>query len=508
MRPPTRILALTTALALAAVAAPAAGATQPRSGLDRFVHQHVNWTKCQLGPDDEVGKELDAAGARCADITVPVDYANPDGRTMTVAISRLEGSDRRHRVGALFLNSGGPAGTAVDMPLSISQAMGRVAERYDLIGMDPRFVGRSTPLDCGWPVGSMIMSAGVDRAGFEHAVGISRDLAERCGRTEADVLPFVTTRNTARDMDLIRAVLGERKLSYLGYSYGSYLGAVYAELFPRRVDRFVLDGPIDPDSYSARLLEQSGPANEEALAAWAGWAAERDATYHLGDTQADVLTAVHATIAAAAERPLRIGEYRVGADFLPTLYFALLGSDLNGPRDVLARATRVFVDAVGQGAAEPTDELSAMLEFMLTDSESALASVQAAIICGDSAQPGGDVEQMWRRIEGERARLPFAAPLVHNVNPCDFWPTAPREPLTRVDTNVSALIVASTGDPRTIYPNAAELRDALSSRSRVVSVPGNHHGVYAEYGNACADATVNSYLASGRLPRRDVVCGR
>lgn len=514
LRNPIVLLATAAVLATIPIATTAAttAATSPSAktnhgGLGRFVHQRLDWKKCQQGPDDETGKELDAAGARCADVTVPLDYTRPYGRTITVAISRIKATDSKRRVGVLTLNSGGPAGTAVDMPPFVGPAMGKLAKRYDLVGMDPRFVGRSTPLDCGWPVGTMLTSAGLDRADFDRSVTFGRDLADRCGRSEdADLLPFASTRNTARDLDLVRAVLGERQLSYLGYSYGTYLGAVYAELFPRRVDRMVLDGPIDPATYTGRLLGPTGPANEKALADWAAWAAARDTTYHLGNTRAEVLRGVAEVIAAADASPLRIGDYRVDVNQLPMLFFALLGSDQDGQRDVLARAARVFADAAEHGSAEPTEELAEDLRFLTTDEGSATASVQAAIICADAATPGADVERAWRRIERERKAMPFAAPLVHNVNACDFWPVSPREPLTRVNTDVKAMIVAATGDPRTIYPNAAALRRKLAHRSRVVTLEANQHGLYGEYGNACVDAAVNAYLATGRLPRRDVTC--
>lgn len=507
MRLPTYvgIAALTGA---AMLAGPAAHAAPGVSSPDRYAHQKPAWKKCQLNAGDQVGKELDEAGAQCADVTVPLDYSRPDGPRITVAISRLPATDSKRRIGAMVLNSGGPGGPGIDMPPGIKDAMGKVGERYDLIGMDPRFVGRSTPLDCGWPTGSMIRSAGLDRADFDRSVALARDLADRCGRNAGDVLPYVSTRNTARDIDLIRRVLGERKMSYLGYSYGSYLGAVYAEMYPHRVDRLVLDGPIDPDMYSPRLLQQSGPANEQALADWATWTAARDATYGLGSTQAEVLATVHGLFATAKREPLHVGDHRLDVNILPTVFFSMLGSDLDPVRAELAKAARVFADAAEEGSAEPTESLDAALTFLLTADGSQYGSVQAAILCGDVASPDGEVEEYWRDIERDRAAMPYASPVVHNLNPCEFWPNAPREQPTRVRTHVPALIVAATGDPRTVYANAGALQDKLSG-SRVVTVPNaNHHGVYGEYGNACADATVNAYLAGGDLPKRDLTCER
>jgi len=163
-----------------------------------------------------------------------LNYDDPGGRTITVAISRIRATDTDHRVGALLLNGGGPGGQTIGDPPWIRASMKQVGERYDVVGVDPRFVGRSTPLDCHWPTGSFVRGPGADRAGFDRATALAKDLADRCRTYESDVLPYVTSRNTARDMDVIRAALGERKISYLGYSYGSYLGQVYATMFPLR----------------------------------------------------------------------------------------------------------------------------------------------------------------------------------------------------------------------------------------------------------------------------------
>ncbi|MFE7357274.1 hypothetical protein ACFU8Q_30040 [Streptomyces sp. NPDC057543] len=142
--------------ACAAMLAATATTTAAPDSFARFHGQHVDWHACALGAGDEVGQKLDAAGADCTDITVPLDYADPGGRTITVAISRLKATDTAHRVGPLLLNDGGPAGPSLHVPLTKSEVMGEVADRYDLIGMDPRFVGRSTPLDCGWDLGSAL----------------------------------------------------------------------------------------------------------------------------------------------------------------------------------------------------------------------------------------------------------------------------------------------------------------------------------------------------------------
>ncbi|GCB48998.1 hypothetical protein SNL152K_6328 [Streptomyces sp. NL15-2K] len=491
------------ALAIGAAALPAA-ATEP-VGLGRYYAQRIDWHDCALGPDDTTGRKLDAAGARCADLTVPLDYTDPGGRTITVALSRLPATDPAHRVGPLLLNDGGPGGPSLGMPLTVGAAMGKVARKYDLIGMDPRFVGRSTPLDCGWDIGQPVFSAGHDRASFKRSVALQRDLAERCRRTNGDVLPYVTTRNTARDMDVVRAALGAKRISYLGYSYGSYLGEVYTQMFPGRTDRVVLDGVIDPGRYSPTLLAGTEPANERSLRAWAAWTAARDAWYGLGDTAGAVLATVDRIQRAAAEEPLRVGDFRVDEHFVPVVFFAGLASDLDERRARLATTTQVLARAADRDpAVRPGPELAELLEFMTTKAGSQVGSVQTAIICGDVAERRG-IDSYWRAVQASRVAYPLAGPLANNISACEFW-DRPAEAPTVLDNDVPALLVSATGDPRTIHAGAVRIRDQWS-RSRLITLPGAiQHGVYGEYGNACADRQVNVYLDTGKLPSRDLTC--
>ncbi|MFI6382858.1 alpha/beta fold hydrolase [Streptomyces sp. NPDC050658] len=474
------------------------------SGLGRYYGQSIDWHDCARGPDDTTGRKLDDAGARCADLTVPLDYTDPGGRTLTVAVSRLRATDRAHRVGPLLLNNGGPGGPSLDMPLTVGETMGKVAGKYDLIGMDPRFVGRSTPLDCGWDVGSMIVSAGDDKASYRRTVARQRDLAERCRRTNGDVLPHVSTRNTARDMDVVRAALGAERISYLGYSYGSYLGEVYTKLFPGRTDRMVLDGVIDPARYKQTLLADATGANERALHAWAAWTAARDKTYGLGDTTKEVLASVRRTQSAAAEKPLSVGKFSVDEHVVPLVYFAGLGGDRDDRRAELAAEARTLARAADREPVEPGEVLAGFLEAMTTGAGSQQGSVQAAILCGDVATRRG-TDSYWRDIEAARDTAPFAAPLTHDINACEFW-DRPAEAPTVIDNDVPALLVNATGDTRTTYAGARRMR-AQWSKSRLITLPGAlQHGVYSDYGNACTDRRVNTYLDTGKLPERDLTC--
>ncbi|WP_344260169.1 alpha/beta fold hydrolase [Streptomyces sodiiphilus] len=483
-----------------------AGHTDASDGaLKRFHEQPLHWQSCALGPDDELGKALDESGARCADVTVPLDYSDPEGRTITVAVARREATaDAGRRLGPLLLNGGGPGGTGIDMILPGGGAS-EVADRFDLIGMDPRFVGRSTPLDCEWPVGSWIEAPGKSRADFRRSAARMRDLAERCARTEGDVMPHATTRNTARDMDVIRAALGAERISYLGYSYGTYLGQVYTQLFPGRTDRVVLDGVIDPADYSPRLLQGTAEANEKALRDWAQWAAERDSEWGLGASRKEVLATVHRIVRASAKKPLRIGEtYRVDHHTVPVLLFILLSSDRDEARAALAGSVQVMAEAAERKPVEPTPVLDEVLNFTVTGAASHYGSVQAAIVCGDVAAPR-DLNVYWRDIQRSRAKAPLFGPLTNNVSPCAFGPSPVEKP-TVIDNDIPALLVSATGDTRTVHPGALAVRDMWPS-SRLITLEGaNHHGVYGEYGSECVDGQVEDYLISGELPDRDTVC--
>ncbi|GAA2729054.1 alpha/beta hydrolase [Actinocorallia aurantiaca] len=505
-KPFRRLAALAAALAMAASGAAAlATADDPSPGLTAYYDQHVTWTGCRQGSDDETGADLDRAGARCAKVTVPLDYTRPAGRTIEIAVSRLPAADPSRRIGVLVLNQGGPAEPTLSMPLQTREYMDGTAARYDLVGVDPRFVGRSEPIDCGWPTGIWIRSAGTDRAGFDRQVAFQKDLAERCSRRHGDVLPYATTRNTARDMDVVRAVLGERRISYLGYSYGAYLGAVYTQMFPGRTDRVVLDSAGDPSRYSPRLYQGGEPALEQALDAWASWAAARHRDYGLGATRNAVLATVQRIVKAAAKRPLRVGSYELDEHVVPYLISGGVGSDRTEARAAFSETVKVLDRAARRITVAPPAQLEGRLRFILDGASSQYGSPAAAIICGDVAAPH-DPEVYWRDIQHNRDRHPLFGPIADNISPCAFWPEPPRESPTTIANDAEALIVSATGDTATTYRGSRALHRSMTG-SRLLTLDETiAHGVYGEYGDACVDGKVNAYLESGRLPNGNPTC--
>ncbi|MEU0571928.1 alpha/beta hydrolase [Nonomuraea sp. NPDC005983] len=498
-----------TLMAGMAVAGQASAGVTGDAGTDgpaRFHHQTLNWHGCKTGPNDGTGEELDAAGAQCAEVTVPLDHRRPQGRTISVAISRIKATDPAKRRGVLLINPGGPGGRGLQRAL-LGKFMPAVAARYDLIGMDPRFVGRSTPIHCRWTTDTFTRSAGPTRRTFNESVALMKELAAGCVRGNRDLLPYATTRNTARDMDVIRAALGEPKLSYLGYSYGTYLGAVYTQMFGARADRVVLDSAVDPDVYGPDLLSGNGPAITAALKHWSSWAAAHDAEYGLGATEAEVLATVERVNQAATRRPLRVGEYRIDAHHVPYLLFIRLYDDSAEAYAGFAAEVQVLADAARGDAVTVPASLKETLDGLLTGSGAAEDRAGTPILCADRAV-SRDLETYFRDIQAHRADEPLFGPMTRNISPCAFWPTTPVEAPTTIGNDAPMLIVGADGDPVTPYPGHRAMHRALTG-SRMITLRGAfRHGAYLAAGNACVDTTVNRYLVDGVLPDGDTTCDK
>ncbi|MFI5782262.1 alpha/beta hydrolase [Nocardia sp. NPDC051570] len=467
----------------------------PAGDLDRFSRQHLDWHVC--GDD-----ALDKAGAQCTEVTVPLNYVEPQGRTITVAISRLSATDPAKRRGIMLTNPGGPGAPGLGLPLYLAEAMAPdVRDRYDLIGMDPRGIGRSAPVHCGWPIGLGLQSAGVDLESFGESVATQADLAARCQTAEHDKLPYITTRNTARDMDVIRGALGEQKISYLGGSYGTYLGAVYTQMFGDRTDRVVLDSAIDPRRYPVGLMQDIGAPDEAALDAWADRTAARHDEYRLGVTRAEVRATVTTLIRQAARTPIRIGSYDLDDHWIPVL----LHESLSDQRryDELASQVRLLADAAAGHPVQPTPELEQFLALRLTAKPQEISG-HDAVWCGDVAAPR-DPDWYWRNIEASRATQPVFGPYVNNITSCAFWP-APVEAPTIVQNSAPTLILQATGDTRAPYQEGVDLHRALTGSRLITLQDVRVHGIYGHFPNRCVADTVDTYLRDGTLPATDLTC--
>ncbi|GAB2574133.1 alpha/beta hydrolase [Streptomyces capparidis] len=492
------------ALLPALLAAPAVAAPTPGG--------HLTWRPCPAATHPE----LHAAGARCTRVTVPLDHADPGGRTIRIAVSRIPAQDPARRRGILLANPGGPGGPGLDHPGTLRPALGDVADRYDLIGFDPRFVGESTPVTCA-PAGTPapVPPTTTPRESFERTVASARDTARRCfGHADnASLLPHASTRDVARDMDAIRAALGERKLSYYGVSYGADLGAVYTQLFPHRADRFVLDSSTDPSATQYELFRQAGPHAEAGLDEWAAWTARHAGTYRLGTTARQVREAVERLARRTDHRPIRLGGYTIDRTALTLVLRQLVQHEEND--DALARAVRNLTDAAAGEPVRPEPELDGFLALLHSPDADRFFAVPAFTMCADGGWPAGgwpaDPETYWRAIRADRRTQPVFGPLAAAISPCPFWPAPPREPGTAIGNDVPLLMLQALRDNNTPHPGGLALHHRLTG-SRLITADIRSHGVYARALDGhrpvpCADEAVNRWLRDGVLPVGDYTVG-
>ncbi|MEU2244468.1 alpha/beta hydrolase [Streptomyces sp. NPDC018338] len=488
----TLVPALTPAVASAAASVPRQAVSA--DPMKPYTQQKPRWKRCQAEAP---------ANYQCATLKVPLDYSRPGGRKLDVAVSRIKATSPQKRRGALLLNPGGPGGPGLDMPLWMGPELPTaVKEQYDLIGFDPRGVGESSPVSCGLNGDELNWQRPYKAATFDKDVRWARTVAAKCRARGGDVLPHLTTRNTARDMDVIRAVLGEKKISYLGYSYGTYLGAVYTQMFPKRTDRFVLDSAVDPQRIWRGMIQVWAEGAEPAFKRWSAWTAERHATYGLGDTPAKVGKTYWDLVAQADRKPI---------DFRGTL---LTGDDIR-----VGRA--MFFDV--KGAAEAIAELKKAAE----GSPSAAPSKRStsprpvppsfaravpsdnsdaafwAVACADTRSWPRDPEQYRRDAIRDKARYPLYGDFASNIKPCAFW-TNGSEPATKVNNSVGALILQNEWDSQTPLVAGQGLRRTMKGSRMVTVLDGQGHGVYGS--KSCADKTATAYLTTGRLPAADMTC--
>ncbi|MFF4380958.1 alpha/beta hydrolase [Kitasatospora sp. NPDC001547] len=482
----------------AAPASASASASAAADPLERFRRQPLAWSAC---PDPR----LAAAGTECAALSVPLDYREPQGRTLSLAVSRIRAADQAGRRGVLQTNPGGPGNRGLDMPAALRERLSpEAAAGYDIVGMDTRGVGASGGLDCGLTRGTWLRSAGASAAGFAQSLRLAEADADACWNRYPDLLPHLTTRNIARDVDVLRAALGERRTSFFGQSYGALLGAVYAQLFPQRVDRLVLDSALDPARYGVRTIQDMAGPNERALDDFAAWAAARDAAYRLGATPAAVRATVEGLVRRAQAEPIAVDGFRLDGALLPVLLAVCQSDDRDSA--LYAEVLRQLLDAADGRPVQVGPVLHELLTVVLDPGPAGGADLAAAlgILCDDAAMPR---PAWWYReaVERSRAAQPVFGPVYNGPLPCAFWRGAPLEPPVEVRTAVPALQIHATGDTHAVYQGALALHARLAG-SRLVTVPGRVHTVYLNGYDACADRAVDAYLSTGALPASDTTC--
>ncbi|SMC92382.1 alpha/beta hydrolase [Kibdelosporangium aridum] len=400
-------------------------------------HASVRWRPCERLP------------LECTTVSVPLDYAKPSGPKIDIAVSRKKATKVKR--GVLLLNPGGPGDAGLEEPKFVSDHSA-LAESYDLIGFDPRGTGRSAPVTCGltdsqrepWKVFPYPAPDG----DITDNIAYARQIAKQCFEHDGRVLPHITTANTARDMDRIRIALGERKISYLGYSYGTYLGAVYTTLFPHQGDRFLLDSAIDPGGIWRTAFQSWGRGIEESFDHFAQWAG--------GDVRE-----AYSELAAKLGNPFR--------SQVRTMLYA-------------ERHYPALLDLLKTGKLEPARLKSATS-----------SAVWWAIACNEGKWPR-DPAQYQRDVYESRKQYPIANGLSANIWPCAFWPVPPVEPVGIRKAQAKVLVLQNTKDPATPLSGAVAMSSALGAK--LVTADQAGHGVYL-YTNHPATAAATDFLLEG-----------
>ena len=481
--------------------------------------QELEWGPCP--PHDA----LTDPRQECALLTVPLDYSQPSSETIEVAVSRIQTADPAKRRGVILFNPGGPGSQGLYEPSFYAAALpAEVLERYDLIGFDPRGRGNSAPISCSLAPEDIDVfkfipypTADLD---ISENVAYSQRAAAGCAATAGDVLPHITTANTARDMDRIRAALGESKVSYVGFSYGTYLGAVYTELYPQRTDRFILDSNIHPDRIWRPTIQAWGYATEVAYAAFTEWAAERDDVYGLGDTPGEVYDLTLRTARALDAEPCDLGGFLLTGQ----IFRETIRNDVLRPGEPLFAPWAELLPALAECAG--VERLPARAQHLLEAAEPqtdrALATAAGfpeipadnplahpwAIFCGDADWPE-DPATYQRDVRIFDRLFPLHGRSAANIWPCAFWPFDPPAPVEIGELQGGrALVVQSLRDVATPYDGGVAMRAALGDRARLVTVEDVGHGITYDGQSSCVDNYATAFLVSGTVPPRGAFCER
>lgn len=463
----------------------------PGTGLNRFYQQQVSWESCAQG--------------ECADIWVPLDYADPDGQAITVKAARSSATDEANKQGSVLINPGGPGGSGIDYLENIDLDAS-VTEQFDVVGFDPRGVATSTPVDC---VSDEELDAYVasdptpdDQQEVQEFQALWSNLTEGCVARSGPLLEHVSTVEVARDMDVMRAIVGDEKLTFFGASYGTYIGATYASLFPDKVGRLVLDGAVDPLADPRENSINQAAGFDVAL------------TAYLEDCVSQGDCPLGNSVDGARQRLIQLFD-DVDQSPLPTSGDRELTEGLAFLGVIVPLYSRDSWSYLTQALEEAVDGRGDTLLFLAdayTERQddgsypNNSLEVQSAVNCLDKPEDatlteieaGGDDFLAKAPVFGEAAQWwPYA---------CSNWPVTATEEKPDFTASGAApiLVVGTTRDPATPYEQAVKLAGQLDS-GVLLSRDGDGHTAYGA-GNQCIDDAINTYLVTGKAPADGTEC--
>ncbi|GAA2839887.1 alpha/beta hydrolase [Kitasatospora sp. CM 4170] len=489
-----------------------AGADDP--ALKPFYGQQISWAACPADPRAAKAK-IDTSGMLCGKLHVPLDYAHPAADALDLALIKLPAAKPDQKLGSLMVNPGGPGGSGIEMvKYGAKEYDGVLHNRFDVIGFDPRGTGESSPVVCyddkqheesnqrDTPLEPAARKARHVKAATEHAAA--------CQARSGKLLPFVGTRNTARDLDVLRAAVGDGKLNYLGISYGTYLGALYAEEFPKNTGRLILDGAVDPaqDRLDHGIDQQV--AFEKAFRRFAADCVENHPEdCPLGKDPDQAAKKAADFLDGLYEHPLTAED---GRRLNRDLGWTGAVSMLYGDEKTYWKALRIALGWAMKGN-KPDYLLAFADEYNGRDEDghySPMEEANGAISCADTSRPAPTPERARQAV----ARLQAEAPLLskgvtvedYDEPSCAYWPfkTTEKPHAVRAEGAAPILVVGTTGDPATPYASAEALTKGFANATLLTRV-GEGHGAFGK-GNGCIDAALEAYLVDGTLPAAGTRC--
>ena len=505
-----RVAALTAALALSSVLA---GCGDSSEGGD-LTAQKLDWKSCPA-PDAAEGSgdapsPLPGGGSwQCATLKAPLDWSKPKGATIGLALIRARASgDASERIGSLIFNFGGPGGSGVTTLPAFGEDYAALRTRYDLVSFDPRGVGRSDPVECenDAQLDNYFQQDATPDTSAERTQLINRtqQFNAACEKNSRTILPHVPTTDAARDMDLMRQVLGDRQLHYFGISYGTELGGVYAHLFPKNVGRAVFDAVVDPTQDPEQSSLGQAKGFQLALDNFAEDCTSKKTECPIGDTPQDVKNRIARLLADLDRKPIpgivprQLTQTAATNGIAQSLY----------SKDFWEYLTEGLEEAYA-GDGKILMLLSDAMNGRSQNGEySNITAANIAINCADQ-KPRYTADYIQRKVPEFRAASPlFGDYLAWGMASCTNWavPGAADHPDVSAPGSAPILVVGNTGDPATPYEGAKKMVDALGKGVGVeLTYKGQGHGAY-DSKNKCVQGAVNSYLLEGTVPKAGTVC--
>lgn len=446
----------------------------------------IDWKACSPGKVEQCGK-----------LTVPLDWSKPDGRKTQLYVARVPAKDQAHKVGSLVFNPGGPGGAGASIFAAglADQLFKEYRDRYDLVSFDPRGTGSSSQLNCGPVLRTGVPVFPKTKAQYDAMVASSRATGEQCLKQHGDLMRNLDTRTAARDTDAIRAALGEDKLNFIGLSYGSFLGTTYAQLFPQRVGRMVLDGILDHAQGATGFMLGEAKAMEATFDKFSDWCDE-DTTCALHGQ--DVGAVWDKLVAKTDKTPLEVpGHPPVTGDSLRMALPAFLPKT-----ELVGDAWSAFAQGIDL-ATKGDGSLVAELTYV-GDPETAYAAVSCMDFPGELTGYA-DAKARLRMAKAVAPRVGAAVEGWVITAACAGWPIKPSNPWqpTPVRGIPPILITSTSLDPSTPLPNATSLARQIEDSHLLVAKTQGHT---AFLNSTCARAAMATYLIEGTLPPKRSSC--